>query len=392
MIAAVLLGAALLAAPRLPGNPDLILERLPERSDSALRRSRAELRRDPANLALALAYARSALREARRASDPRYAGYAQSALGPWWTAPRPPEPVLVLRATLRQYFHDFPAALADLEAALALDPADGQAWVTLAAIRQVRGEPALSRSACAPLLRLSSALVAATCIAAANGLSGDLARSAPLLRTLLDRAATADTHAAGGPHAAANAGEKVWALSVLADLDERAGNAALAEADFRAALAAAEPDAWLLGAWADFLLDHRREAEVVELLRDRTRADALLLRLAIAGQRLGRPDAGAQVEMLRDRFATSRLRGDTAHRREEARFTLELLGEPRAALALAQANWEVQREPADARLLLEAAVAAGDAAAARPVLDHLDRTRLEDVKLAALRSRLRGAP
>ena len=380
MIAAALLGAVLLAAPRVPGNPGLVLERLPARPDSALRRSREELRRDPANLRLALGYARSALQEARRASDPRYAGYAQGALGPWWAAPRPPEPVLVLRATIRQYFHDFPAALADLEAALALDPADGQAWVTLAAIRQVRGEPEQARSACAPLLRLSSALVAATCIASANGLSGDLARSTPLLRTLLERATDA------------GASERAWALSVLADLDDRAGNAALAEADFRAALAATPPDAWLLGAWADFLLDHRREAEVIPLLRDFTRADPLLLRLASAEQRLGAPEAKAHVEMLRDRFGASRLRGDTAHRREEARFTLELLGEPAAALALARSNWEVQREPADARILLEAALAAGDTGAARPVLDHLDRTRLEDVKLAALRSRLRGAP
>ena len=381
MIAAALLGAALLlAAPRLPGDANLILERLPARLDSALRRSREELRRDPANLRLALGYARSALQEARRASDPRYAGYAQGALGPWWTAPRPPEPVLVLRATIRQYFHDFPSALADLEAALALDPADGQAWVTLAAVRQVRGEPSLSRSACAPLLRLSSALVAATCIASANGLSGDLARSTPLLRAVLDRA----TDAAEG--------ERAWALAVLADLDNRAGNAADAEADFRAAIAATPPDAWLLGAWADFLLDHRRDAEVVELLRDFTRADALLLRLAIAEKRLGSADAAAHVEMLRDRFAASRLRGDTAHRREEARFMLELLGAPVAALALARANWEVQREPADARLLLEAAAAAGDAGAVRPVLEHLDRTHLEDVKLAELRGRLRGAP
>ena len=380
MIAAVLLGVALLAAPRLPTDANLILERLPARPDSALRRSREELRRDPANLLLALGYARSALQEARRTSDPRYAGYAQSALGPWWTAPRPPEPVLVLRATLRQYFHDFPAAIADLEAALALDPSDGQAWVTLAAIRQVRGEPERARSACAPLLRLSSALVAATCIASANGLSGDLARSTPLLRSVLARA----TDAA--------AGERAWALAVLADLDGRAGHAVVAEADYRAALAAAPPDAWLLGAWADFLLDQRRDAEVVELLRDFTRADALLLRLAIAEQRLTEPGAAAHLEALRDRFAASRLRGDTAHRREEARFTLELLREPAVALALARANWEVQREPADARLLLEAAAAAGDPGAVRPVLEHLDRTHLEDVNLAELRGRLRGAP
>lgn len=373
----VLLGAALLAAPRVPGDPSLVLERLPARPDSALRRARDELRRDPANLALALAYARGALEEARRVSDPRYAGFAQGALSPWWTSPRPPEPVLVLRATIRQYFHDFPAALEDLEAALSLDPADGQAWVTLAAIRQVRGEPEQARAACAPLLRLSSALVAATCIASANGLAGDLGRSTPLLRAVLDRAKDGA------------AGERAWALAALAEMEARSGDAVRAEADFHAALAAATPDAWLLGAWADFLLDRGREAEVIELLRDSTRADGLLLRLAIAEKRAGAPQAATHVEMLRDRFAASRLRGDAAHRREEARFALELLHDEKAALELSRANWEVQREPADARILLEAALAAGDAAAARPVVQLLDRTHLEDLKLAELRGRLR---
>ena len=69
------------------------------------------------------------------------------------------------------------------------------------------------------------------------------------------------------------------------------------------------------------------------------------------------------MEQLRDRFEASRLRGDRVHLREEARFTLHLLNDPKAALKLAQENWQVQKEPADVRILLEAALAAHDAAA-----------------------------
>jgi hypothetical protein len=50
-------------------------------------------------------------------------------------------------------------------------------------------------------------------------------------------------------------------------------------------------------------------------------------------------------------------------------------------LALAQENWKVQREPADARMLLESAKAAGDAEAARRILDTLRAQGLEDVAL-----------
>ena len=54
----------------------------------------------------------------------------------------------------------------------------------------------------------------------------------------------------------------------------------------------------------------------------------------------------------------------------------DLLDRPARALQLARENWATQREPADARILLEAALAAGDPAAARPVLDWLERTGL----------------
>jgi hypothetical protein len=71
--------------------------------------------------------------------------------------------------------------------------------------------------------------------------------------------------------------------------------------------------------------------------------------------------------MLDERFAATRLRGDTTHRAEEARYALQLRRDTSAALALAQANYEVQREPRDARILLEAALAAGQRAPAQKV-------------------------
>ena len=90
------------------------------------------------------------------------------------------------------------------------------------------------------------------------------------------------------------------------------------------------------------------------------------------------------MEQLRDRFTASRLRGDRVHLREEARFALHLLNDPATALKLAQENWLVQKEPADARILLEAGLAAHDAAAASGVKDWLEISRVEDVQLSRL--------
>jgi hypothetical protein len=116
----------------------------------------------------------------------------------------------------------------------------------------------------------------------------------------------------------------------------------------------------------------------------------LLLRLALAERAVNGADLPKLVQALSDRFAASRMRGDTVHLREEARFQLHLRGNPGEALRLARRNWTVQRESWDARILLEAALAAGDRDAAGEVVAWLDESGLDDPVLAALRRKFRG--
>jgi predicted Zn-dependent protease len=171
---------------------------------------------------------------------------------------------------------------------------------------------------------------------------------------------------------------------------DRAGMAAEAEAHFRGALALDDGDFYLLGAYADFLLDSGRADEAGALLRDKTRADPLLLRYALALRARGSSELPGAIEQLRDRFAASRLRGDRVHLREEARFALHLLDAPADALDLARENCRVQKEPADLRILLEAALAAEDPAAIAGARAWLAATRLEDRRLYRLL--MRAAP
>ena len=72
------------------------------------------------------------------------------------------------------------------------------------------------------------------------------------------------------------------------------------------------------------------------------------------------------------------------HLREEARFTLHLLNDPNAALKLARENWAVQKEPADIRIQLEAALAAHEAASVETAQAWLKETGLEDFQLDRL--------
>lgn len=370
-------------APRTPADDAQVIERLrvgPQDSMVAeARRLRGRLQREPLNLPLALQVARVYLTLGRDTGDPRYAGRAESALAPWWDLAEPPEEVLVMRAILRQNVHDFDSALVDLAKALQKAPTDAQAWLMQASVQQVRGDLAAARKSCQKTLQLAPRLAAVTCLAGASSLGGALNAS----RTLLESSLAND----GG-----DASIVLWARTTLAEMAVRGGDAAQAERHYRACLQLAPADPYLLTSYSDFLLDHGGERAVMALLREKTRADNLLLRLAIAEQRLGTPEAAAHVQALRDRFAASHLRGEVVHRREESRFALVLLRDPKAALELALANFKVQREPADARVLLEAAVAANDPTAAAPAIDWLRANQTEDAVLAPLLARLdRGA-
>lgn len=339
-------------------------------NERELRTLRASLAQNPTNLPLATDIARRLISQARREADPRYLGQAEVALGPWWGQAAPPVDVLVLRATIRQSLHDFPAALADLDAALAIDRQNVQAWLTKATVHTVRGEFEAARRACVPLLRLTDTLTATTAAATVASLTGEADRSLRLLEDALARETQAPV------------ANRVWALTQLAETSERLGRVTEAEEHFRAALALSPHDPYLLGAYADFLFDQHRALEVRDLLRDFTRMDGLLLRLAEAHTAFpADPALKSEVAELNARFANARERGDRVHRREEARFNLRLLGQSATALQLARENWTVQKEPADARLLLETARAAKDKAVEAEVLAWVATNRLKDIHL-----------
>ena len=366
-----------LAAPYIPADDAQVLERLrAQAGDPVIRELRAlrtHLTEQPDDLPLATQLARRYIEYGRSEADPRYYGYAEAALKPWLDIADPPIAVLLLRATLRQARHDFSGALHDLSQILKIAPNNAQAWLTKASLEQVQGNYSEARKSCIKLLRLASELTTAACVSGVGSYTGQADKSYRLLQEVFTK------------YPQASSAERLWVLTSLAEIAARLGDAQAAENHFRQALQLKVRDSYLLGAYADFLLDQGRPVEVIDLLKDETRADGLLLRLALAEQALNAATLTEHIEALRARFTASRLRDDTVHRREEAHFTLHLLKQPQEALRLAQENWVVQRESADARILLEAAIAAKNKSAAQPVLDWLSRTRLEHIQLQGLK-------
>jgi len=296
-------------------------------------------------------------------------GLAQSALGHWRNQPDAPIPVLLMRAAIRQYQHDFAGALLDLERVVSAEPANIQAWLSKAAIQQTVGRLDDAAISCGRVVTLSNHVAGHVCLADLGSLKGDQSALDGVGRQLEGRQVAP--------------GEQGWILTVLAEMAERLGRTDDSEKLFKRAIAA-DPASYQRVAYADFLLLQGRVGEVEAVLKSSPATDAVALRRAIALKRSNDPRAGAEIAALRQRFESSRNRSDSLHLREMARFALEIDSDPDAALTLAQQNWALQKEPADALLLAGAAAAAGRPQDAAPVRDFMRDPGLFDVRLNAL--------
>lgn len=379
LVLALTFGPTAHAAPRTPDHDAEVLERLPVQAGARGRGELATLRqaarREPGNVDAAVRLAEFLFSQAMAQGDPRPVGQAEAELrrvaGP---AAEASAAWLSLRGQLRQYRHDFDGALADLAAALQRDPTLAEAHAWRGAIFLVQADLIAAKAECDALGRLQRDILQAACLGLVQAYGGQLAQADRTLARAQADAALAET--------------QQWFLTRRAEVAGWRAQAAQAEAHYRAAQQLGLDDAYRLAAHADFLLDQGRHADVITLLAGWDNADPLLLRIAEAEAALQRPGLPRRLEALAERFAAAGQRGDTTHRAEEARYWLRLRGDPARALALAQANYTVQREPRDARVLLECALAAKDPAAARPAIDWLRRSGFEDARLRALARQL----
>jgi Tfp pilus assembly protein PilF len=320
---------------------------------------------------IALRLAQFYVRQARSTGDLRFLGYADAVLVPWTTGgSQVVAQALVLHATVLQSRHDFTGALLSLNRALALRPDDVQAWLTRATVLRVVGRYDESLAACQEVSRRGAESVAELCTQGVLGMTGGLPLAYERIRDL--------------PAQGSSVPERAWRASELGEMALRLGNEQEAEHWFRRGLELAPEDFYLRGAYADFLLRASRPQEVRTLLAGSENLEPLMLRLAIAQKSLHDPALPGSRARLAAAFAAEMQRGDGVHRREQARFLLDVEEQPRAALSAALQNWETQREPEDVLILVRAAQAAEMPAAAAGALEFIRRHGTQDVRLEAV--------
>jgi tetratricopeptide (TPR) repeat protein len=350
----------------VPGSDSTVLAELPagtHYADVSARRL-AQGRVD-----VAIPLAQFYIQQSRLSGDLRYLGYAEAVLTPWVKRSPPVPDVLVLQATLQQSRHEFSASLATLERSLTARPDDPQALLVRATVLRVLGRYPEARASCEQFARMVEPRLGVICIQSLRGLSGHL-ESAYLELTQVSSQGWLNS-------------EKSWLYSELGEMAVRLGRDADAQHWFEQDLNLVPTDFYVRAAYADLLLRQARPGEALTLLQGRESFEPLLLRIAVAQRQLHDPQLAQSSARLRAAFAAETQRGEAVHRREQARFLLEVEDQPNSSLAAALENWAVQREPDDVLVLVNAAKAAGNPAAALPALDFIRAQGLSDVRVDA---------
>jgi hypothetical protein len=331
------------------------------------------------DVATALQVARRAVQDARQSGDTRYWGRAQAALAPWWNAPTAPVAIAVLQTTVQQGRHEFSAAHKVLLSAVAREPGNAQAWLTLASLERLSARYDTALRACAAVARAGQPLYAQACTLETESLQGAHAQATRGLRSLLAQATDPE--------------QRSWLLSLLAEAEERAGHDLGADRAYQNSLALSA-DLYTALAHSDLQLRTGRYQRALQTLQALPDTDAVVLRRAVAMQKLNKPAWTELRATLRERDQALLQRSDDPqlHGRERALVALWLDHDARRALLLARDNLTLQREPLDWWVALQSAQQAGITTAINALQAEIKAVGLHDARLSALSQRPVTAP
>lgn len=271
--------------------------------------------------------------------------------------------MLLLRARIAQMNHRFDEALTDLNTVLAQSPNHAEVLLLKTSIYLVKSKISLAQQSCQPLKQLSTLTLGLICEAQIQALGKNAEQAYQQMLKLSTLVASLDDE------------QQVWFYLAFGDLAMRLGNYQQAESLYKK-IPQRQPV--VLAAIADLWLLQKRYADVQTLLIGHQQQDALLLRLAIAEKQLATKQANVYQQILANRFAALRQRGDDSHLREEAIFALKVQAQPAASLLLARKNWQQQREPADAAIYWQAASAQQSTSDLKLLKEWYQSTGLKD--------------
>ena len=304
----------------------------------------------------------------RETDDPRFLGYAKSALQNSEESGTS-EDLIVLSAIVDQSLHDFDSArtkLTDIVASSESRTNYLQALTVLINLEIVSGRYEKAGQLCAQLSKTDHPYIRANCQAQIKALTGDPVQAYQTLSSQAQRMPA--TH----PYAA-------FIQNTLGDI---ASQAVLpdAPAHYSRALVIDPTDLYARTALADWHLASGNFDRVESLTRQYDDVDRLAVLRAIAQKRQGLTQTNL-METLKQRFDEAAWRDSSLHSRDLARYLLDVSDAPQAALTFAYNNWADQKELIDTRLLIRAAKAASDEAITEEVTAWMEKQGQHDTQI-----------
>jgi len=316
----------------------------------------------------------SYLNHAKASGDMRYLSYAENRLQNWLQETPQSEKARLLDAQIKQYNHNFKAAIQHLESLTMDHPKNIEAWSLLANLQLLTGDYHAAKSSCKQLSARSNLTDSIICQSNIMIRTGELHKAHKMLRALLVGANTMPVQ------------RQVWLYTSMAEIKLQRNKITQAGYYIEKAVKLVADnglnDNYLSRLHIDYLIQKNNLKQAFELVRNKKNDSAMMIRSAVIAKKLGyETNFDMSRIALSQTFEIERRRGLGRHLREQALFTLLVLNRPAEAFEIAQENWVTQKEPEDARILLKSALSVGDEALFQQVQAEIKNTGLIDLRL-----------
>ncbi len=317
----------------------------------------------------------NAYRLAASSQEPRAYGHVMTLLEQWPGEIEKPVLVRTISAAVLQHNHAFAEALRELDIVLAQNAMDLQAHMIRAQIGLVTGDYLLTQQSCDAMRGSASAAIYLNCQAQLDGVSG---RAEPALLAVIALLESGER---------LSTSEQIELQITAAVLAHRLGQTDVAENIYLAVLVQSPQQFYTLVQYSNLLLEQNRPRDVINLLAlvpEALRSTEIDILLAEALMATSDTRSEPLLESLASYFELAFLRSEAVPNKEYARYALNILDNPVAALQAALQNWDEQKEPSDALLLAKAAVGSSEQKVLLDLHQWIRAKGTEDMQLEAV--------
>lgn len=351
---------------------------------SGLRELDKAWRAQPQDQSVALAYARAVFTLGLNEGDLRWFGSAKAALAPWWQTTDLTAEAYFLRGLVKQGFHDFNAGLQDINRAIELEPGRAEFWSWRFALHLLLADMAAAQQDIDHMDRHFGKAEADIYRGIFFYRTGQPGKAAQILR----RAFLSPNYQ--------DASSQDWLAFHLGEALRVDGQPSQAIAVWGQRLKKNANSHLLRLSLADL---HNQQAEFMQAKKvamnqvdAQSMTDALLMQALIASRGLKDADEPRLANQMEARVRVQAMRQESLIERPKLIYQISYGVDITAGLALSIENWKQQKEPPDAILFVQAALALGQATSALQVVTWANQTGYTEPQLKLLLKQLQAHP